>query len=103
MPESELPDIDSPPGESEAELPSDDPPDEPPPRPASILKLPASESLPSPKPSTKPKPELLPTPQEKKVSQLSFQWHSNGNGNSAAVQPAENRWTPRTGRRKPAE
>lgn len=101
-PESDLPDVDSPPGDSAPEPPSDDPPDEPPPRPASILKLP-SEALPAPKPSTKPKPELLPAPQEKKVSQLSFQWHSNANGNSPAVQPAENRWTPRSIRRKPAE
>jgi len=96
-------DVDSPPGESSPEPPSDDPPDEPPPRPASILKLPASETLPAPKSSTKPKPEFLPAPQEKKVSQLSFQWHSNGNGNSPAVQPAENQWTPRSVRRRVAE
>jgi hypothetical protein len=100
--EPALPDVDAPPGESSAEPSSDDPPDDPPPRPASILKRPASETLPAPKPSAKPKPELLPAPEEKKVSQLSFQWHSNGN--SGAVQPAENRWTPRpVQRRKPAE
>jgi outer membrane murein-binding lipoprotein Lpp len=102
IPESEpaLPDIDSPPGESSPPPPSDDPPDEPPPRPASILKLPASETLPAPKSSTKPKPELLPAPPEKKVSQLSFQWHSNGKGSSSEVKPAESRWTPRTARRQ---
>lgn len=96
------PDVDSPPGERSPEPPSDDPPDEPPPRPASILNVPA-ESLPAPKSSNKPKPELLPTPNEKKVSQLSFQWFSNGKGNdnSGMVQPVESRWTPRSVRRKP--
>jgi len=99
-----LPDVDAPPGESSPEATTDDPPDDPPPRPASILKLPASETLPAPKRSSKPKPELLPAPEEKKVSQLSFQWHSNGHGNSSAVQHAESRWTPRpVQRRKPAE
>jgi len=100
----ESPDVDSPPGESSPEPPADDPLDEPPPRPASILKLPASGTLPAPKPSNKSKPELLPAPEEKKVSQLSFQWHSNGNGGSSTAQPAENRWTPRpVQRRKPGE
>jgi hypothetical protein len=99
------PDVDSPPGERSPAPPgSDEPPDEPPPRPASILKLPASERLPPPKPSGQKKPELLPAPEEKKVSQLSFQWHSNGNGNSSTAPAAENRWTPRpVQRRKPAE
>jgi hypothetical protein len=97
-----LPDVDSPPGESSPEPPSDDPPDEPPPRPASILKTPLrkpdSHPLPAPKPAEKQRnPELLPAPDEKKVSQLSFQWFSNGkgSGNSGMVQPVESRWTPR--------
>jgi hypothetical protein len=105
-PESEPapPDVDSPPGESSPEPTADEPPDEPPSRPASILKLPSSETLPAPKSSNKPKPELLPAPEQKKVSQLSFQWHSNGNGSSSRAQPAESRWTPRpVQRRKPAE
>jgi hypothetical protein len=101
--ETALPDVDSPPGESSPEPPSDDPPDEPPPRPASILNRPGAETLPAPKPGEKRKnSELLPAPEEKKVSQLSFQWYSNGTGSgtSGVVQPAENRWTPRPAQRR---
>lgn len=109
-PEPMPPDVDSPPGESAPEPPSDEPPDEPPSRPASILKTPLrkpdAEVLPAPKPAENPRnPELLPAPDEKKVSQLSFQWFSNGKGNSnsSMVQPVENRWTPRSARRRKAE
>lgn len=101
-PAVDLPDIDAPPGDPQPK-PAEEPPDEPPPRPASILKRPApseapsTDVLPPPRPTSKPKnPELLPAPDEKKVSRLSFQWHDEPRKQANGQQ----QWTPRTAERR---
>jgi hypothetical protein len=112
-----LPDIDAPPGSRPSPL---DMSDEPPPKVPSILrppgnKTPTSETLPAPRPtSTRPRvPELLPAPDDKKgaaifsadVRAAGFESRPDARiqFNGAPSPESQQRWTPRSPRRAPAE